>query len=327
MHRPFFLAEVVSCWKRSRSNFTGVTSTISWALAAAGGDVSSAGWRSWSSPRTASPGSTALGARRGRFACMSEAARRMAASLAPDDAFARYDGNRFGDRPLGRVGRAGAGLGAAPGGPRRGRAVRDPGRSGRRLPDDRASAWPSPVRSGDAAAIVAAAEPRCARRRTAAATASAPPDGNPRLHLAAALTSPRRAATFAVSRCFAASVAAHGIRLQRGDARGNGLDRERARIQRGRQLVPRQRDRDRRARPGARRIRGDRGAAAVIPEVVDEDLPGALRLRHRRDVALRLVARQPLGHRLREREGVVPRHAALRPRTASRCAVPCRPSS
>ena len=63
-------------------------------------------------------------------------ARRLAASLAPEDVFARYDGNRFGIiRWVASADRAAAfaqHLSSRVGG----RAVRDPGRSRRRLPDD-----------------------------------------------------------------------------------------------------------------------------------------------------------------------------------------------
>src|SRR5664280_3340793 len=59
-------------------------------------------------------------------------------------------------------------------------------------------------------------------------------------------------------------------------------------------LFPRQRRRDRRAVPGAQGIRRDGRGAAPVAEVVDEHLAGALRLRHARDVLLRISPHQVL---------------------------------
>src|SRR5665647_3554787 len=60
------------------------------------------------------------------------------------------------------------------------------------------------------------------------------------------------------------------------------------------ELVPRQRRRDRRPVPGAQGIRRDGRGAAPVTEVVDEDLAGALGLRHARDVLLRISPHQVL---------------------------------
>ena len=91
------------------------------------------------------------------------------------------------------------------------------------------------------------------------------------------------------------------------------------------ELVPVHRDRDRRPFPGARGEGAHRVGAADVAQVVDEDLPLALRLGHVRGEGRGLVAGQPQRHRPRELLELLP--ARARARAARTRAAPCPPSS
>ena len=172
MHRPLLSRRSCSCWKRPRSKCTGATSTIrlgAWLQQA------EREHRRLAVLVIAADGIAWINRRWGRAAgdsVLRKLARRVAASLAPDDTFARYEGNRFGiirwaasaeqARPwrntsLGRV--AGAPF-EIPG-----------GRDAAFLTISVGMSVAGPA--GDARPSSRPPSPRCARRRTAAATASA----------------------------------------------------------------------------------------------------------------------------------------------------------
>src|SRR3546814_870490 len=84
------------------------------------------------------------------------------------------------------------------------------------------------------------------------------------------------------------------------EQRGGVLDRPLAGALHVGKLLPADRHRDGRVFARARRIGHDRGAAALVAEVIDEDLALALRLAHRRGIAVGLGEAQRLGEAFRE---------------------------
>src|SRR5262249_47719837 len=78
-----------------------------------------------------------------------------------------------------------------------------------------------------------------------------------------------------------------------------------------RQLPPGQGSCDRRARAVAQRVRAHRGRAAAVTQVVDENLPRALRLGGDRDVALRALGGEAFRERAREAAHRVPAAGGL----------------
>src|SRR3546814_16963585 len=83
------------------------------------------------------------------------------------------------------------------------------------------------------------------------------------------------------------------------EQRGGVLDRPLAGALHVGKLLPADRHRDGRVFARARRIGHDRGAAALVAEVIDEDLALALRLAHPRDIAVGLGEAQRLGEAFR----------------------------
>src|SRR5262249_28085745 len=85
-----------------------------------------------------------------------------------------------------------------------------------------------------------------------------------------------------------------GIVLREGQGVAQIVDREMGGAQAVGELVPGKRRGDRGARQGPRRIGSDRGRAALVAQIVDEDAPAPRPLRHDRDEAVGPL----LGHRL-----------------------------
>ena len=89
-------------------------------------------------------------------------------------------------------------------------------------------------------------------------------------------------------------------------------------------LLPGHRHRHRCARPRPRRERADRGRAALVAQIIDEDLSAPLGLRHVGDEAVGLVLRHHPRQRFGEIRDARPRNA--RAAAARPHARPCRPS-
>ena len=88
---------------------------------------------------------------------------------------------------------------------------------------------------------------------------------------------------------------------ERGQSRRRVGDGEISRSDRRTEFIPAERHRDGRAGTRARRIGGDRGHAALVAQIVDQDLARPLRLGDGRDIGLRTVGRHRVGDRLGER--------------------------
>src|SRR5690606_12641572 len=86
-----------------------------------------------------------------------------------------------------------------------------------------------------------------------------------------------------------------GIRLQRRDAPARRSDVVCARVLQPTQFLPPEGQRYRRALAGARRVVDDRGRAPAVTQVVDEELPLPLRLRHVRGQPLKVGRSQCFG--------------------------------
>src|SRR3954471_3660406 len=100
------------------------------------------------------------------------------------------------------------------------------------------------------------------------------------------------------------------VRGQRDEPARHAGRGERRRVDAVRELLPADRDGDRRTGARAGRVRGDERRAAAVAQVVEEDLALAPQLDRVGRVAVGLVALHRLDHRLAERLELVPADAA-----------------
>src|SRR4249919_2827441 len=101
-------------------------------------------------------------------------------------------------------------------------------------------------------------------------------------------------------------IAGPGIAFELRQTLWNRENRETLWIDGYAQLVPRQRNAYRCAGPRARRVRGDRGVRPIVPQVIDQNLARAARLRERGGLQLGLCLLESFAQGPRELEALRP---------------------